>query len=111
VVSQRICNTEQTPGGWRCYRVPGHAGAHAYGTTNAGDGPKRCGELSPDGQPCMIFAFSHNESYGPEHSWERCTSRLVSGMAKTRCILEPGHELMHMGPTWTNHGEHEGLSI
>lgn len=112
-MSRRICNVEHVPGGaFRCWREPGHAGAHAYGTTNAAEPvpPGRCGEPSPDGVPCVIPKFGHDRQWGFLHSWQQCTGLLVMGSPKTRCRLRPDHEGSHT-LTWDRLGTHEGIEL
>lgn len=71
---------------------------------------ERCGELSPDGTPCVIPALAHLSSWGLSHSWERCTALLVFGFSKTRCDLAPGHGGNHV-TSWERLGTYEGLEI
>ena len=60
-----------------------------------------CGVLSPTGEPCTILEWLHAHEYGPRHSWEQCTSRLVWGWARKSCVLEPHGEDVRHETWWT----------
>ncbi len=76
-MSRRVCNVEHVPGGaFRCWREPGHAGAHAYGTTNATEPvpPAQCGA-----------------------TWDFYVTDAALTTYNVTCILPRGHDLDHQG--------------
>lgn len=97
--------------GGNCGREPGHPGDHVDGARGVALSMGRCAELSPEGKPCAIPSFGHLDGWGTEHSWERCTSRLVAGHAGTRCTLRPGHDGLSHHVKWDRLGEHDGLEL